>query len=76
MREDPDRVRAVAPRQIAHWRDLALPAYIGGPFADRSGGLIVFDCASLAEAREIATGDPFVVEGLVRESWLREWLPE
>jgi hypothetical protein len=40
MRDLADRVRAVAPDHAAYWRDLALGEYAGGPFADRSGGLI------------------------------------
>ena len=42
-----DRVRAVAPGHAAYWRDLGLGHYLGGPFADRSGGLITFEAGSL-----------------------------
>jgi hypothetical protein len=47
MKDDPDRVRAVAPEHAAYWRDLALHRYLGGPFADRSGGLITLEVDSL-----------------------------
>jgi hypothetical protein len=31
MRDEPDRVRAVAPLHAAYWHDLELPGYLGGP---------------------------------------------
>ena len=40
MRDDPDRVRVAVPRHVAHWRELGLTGYLGGPFEDRTGGLI------------------------------------
>jgi hypothetical protein len=40
MKDNPDRVAAVAPQHAAYWRGLELREYVGGPFADRSGGLI------------------------------------
>ena len=39
MRDAPDRVRTVAPDHAKYWGGLGLRAYLGGPFADRSGGL-------------------------------------
>ena len=43
-----------------------------GPFADQSGALAVFTTKAAAE--EFASGDPFVVEGVVRKDWqIREW---
>ena len=60
MRDDPDRVRAVAPDHAAYWHDLDLPAYLGGPMADRSGGLITFQAGSVGEAEQLVASDPFV----------------
>ena len=42
MSGDPDRVRATVPRHVAHWSGLGLNDYLGGPFEDRTGGLITF----------------------------------
>ena len=41
-KDNPDRVAAVAPEHAAYWRGLELRDYLGGPVADRSGGLISF----------------------------------
>jgi uncharacterized protein len=73
MAEDPDRVRAVAPEHAAYWQGLELPTYLGGPFADRSRGLITFEARSVEEAEQLAADDPLVREGLLASPWLKEW---
>lgn len=69
-------IRETAPRHVSYWQQLQLDDYIGGPFADRSGGLICFSAESLNAARQIVTGDPFLKSGLLESWWLKEWLPE
>jgi uncharacterized protein YciI len=76
MKQDPDRVRAVAPQHAAHWHGLGLRAYLGGPFADRSGGLITFEARSHEEAEQLVANDPFVREGLLESRWVKEWQVE
>ena len=76
MRRDPDRVRATAPTHAEYWRGLALRDYLGGPFADRSGGLITFAAASVEEAARLVADDPFLRDGLVARHWVKEWLVE
>jgi uncharacterized protein YciI len=49
--------------------------YQGGPFADRSGGLITFVVDEPARAEAAVAGDPFVQEGLLERYWLKEWEP-
>ena len=74
MSDDPDRVRATAPRHAAYWRALAVPGYLGGPFMDRSGGLITFEINSREEAEQLVAADPFVQEGLLERRWVKEWM--
>jgi hypothetical protein len=76
MRDDPGRVRAVAPEHAGYWRTLGLPGYVGGPFADRSGGLITFDADSLEQTAGVAAADPFVREELLESSVVKQWMPE
>jgi uncharacterized protein YciI len=75
MKDDPDRVRMVAPQHAAYWGDLGLPGYLGGPFADRSGGLIIFEAESVEAAESIIAADPFVWEELLESSVVRQWMP-
>ena len=76
LRDEPRRIRDLAPRHAAHWSRAALPGYLGGPFADRTGGLITFEIPSRGEAVRLVEADPFVSDGLVDRSWLEEWRPE
>jgi uncharacterized protein YciI len=76
MRDDPDRVGAVAPEHAAYWRDLGLPGYLGGPLADRSGGLITFEADSLESAERLVAADPFVRDELLEGSVVKQWMPE
>lgn len=76
MNDHPDRVREAAPRHAAYWQKLALPGYLGGPFADRSGGLITFEADTARQARQLVDEDPFLHERLLNSWWLKQWLPE
>jgi uncharacterized protein YciI len=75
MADDPARVRSIAPRHTEHWHSLKLSGYSGGPFADRSGGLITFLVDEPARAEDAVADDPFVREGLIERSWLKQWEP-
>jgi uncharacterized protein YciI len=75
MKADPDRVRVVAPRHASYWKNLGLAHYLGGPFEDRTGGLITFDADDAAQAQRAVREDPFVLEGLIEARWLKQWTP-
>jgi uncharacterized protein YciI len=76
MRNDPDRVRAAVARHVAHWQGLGLPGYLGGPFADRTGGLIAFEAETDKQAQHAVSTDPFLREGLLQGHWLKQWTSE
>ena len=42
-----------------------------GPFTDRGGSMAVFTSRQAAE--EFASGDPFVLHGVVSKWYIREW---
>jgi hypothetical protein len=58
MRDEPDRVRATVPKHVSHWRSLGLTGYVGGPFADRTGGLIMFEIGRLGDTQHAWTRIP------------------
>jgi len=76
MRKTSDAIRQVIPAHIQYWQSRDLPDYMGGPFADRTGGLITFAATSLDDAQQIMVDDPFVREQLIEQSWIKEWLIE
>jgi uncharacterized protein YciI len=76
MRDDPDRIRATVASHVSHWQQQNLPAYLGGPFEDRTGGLITFQAEDLEHARHAVDTDPFMQEGLLETYWLKQWMPQ
>ena len=75
-RFEPEKIRQVVPAHVQYWKTADLENYSGGPFSDRTGGLISFSASSLEEASRIIHQDPFVLEDLVAEKWIKEWMPE
>ena len=75
-RKEPENIQQVVPAHIGYWKAANLKEYLGGPFADRTGGLITFTASSLEEATEIILKDPFVLEDLIAEKWIKEWIVE
>ena len=73
MGDDTAGVQRAAPDHAGYWHDLSLPGYLGGPFADRSGGMITFEARSPDEASDLVASDPFIKRGLLRRHWLKEW---
>ena len=74
MRQEPERVRAVGPKHAEYWRSVGAHGYQGGPFDDRSGGLITFEINSREEAERLIAADPFVREDLLESSWVKQWV--
>lgn len=74
MKFDPKALRTRIPAQIAYWEKYAPENFSGGPFNDRSGGMITFSAPDQEAAESICRDDPFVTEGLVDAYWVREWL--
>ena len=73
-KREPARIQSIVPAHVTYWRERNLKGYLGGPFADRSGGLITFETESLEEATSIIMNDPFVLEDLIDYKWIKEWL--
>lgn len=76
MKDEPDRIAETIPSHIEFWQACRLSKYMGGPFADRTGGMITFEASGLSEATELASRDPFVVHGLIEQKWTKEWMLE
>ncbi|HXJ63138.1 MAG TPA: YciI family protein [Actinomycetota bacterium] len=74
MKDDPNRVRAVAPEHAAYWQGMRLGGYLGGPFTDRSGGTITFEAGSQAEAERLVGDDPFARDDLLENLWVKQWM--
>jgi uncharacterized protein YciI len=73
-RNEPKKVRQVVSAHIQYWNMANVKGYMGGPFGDRTGGLISFVAPNLQRATEIILQDPFILEDLISEKWIKEWL--
>jgi uncharacterized protein YciI len=58
MKKESAHVREVAPRHAQYWRQTG-SSERGGPFSDRSGGLILFEAPDEQTARKTIAEDPF-----------------
>ncbi len=76
MKNEPEKIQTVVPAHVAYWKGHKLKGYLGGPFVDRSGGLITFEAQSLETASNLIMNDPFVVEDLLENKWIKEWIVE
>jgi len=75
-RNEPEKIRQVVPAHVGYWKSANMKGYMGGPFGDRTGGLISFFAPSLQEAMEIILQDSFILEGLIEQKWIKEWVLE
>lgn len=75
-RDEPEKIRQVVPAHVQYWKTANLKGYMGGPFADRTGGLISFVANSISEATRVVEQDPFILQELIAEKWIKEWLVE
>jgi uncharacterized protein YciI len=73
LKDRPDRIREIAPYHSEYWRDIQDGRCISGPFADRCGGLVLFEADSLEEAAAVVDQDPFSVHALLAHWWVKEW---
>lgn len=71
---DPEKNQEYRQAHVDYLNQLAEQGKIfaKGPFADGSGGMVVYIADSYEEAKEMAEKDPYVVNG-VRRLDLREW---
>lgn len=75
-RNEPEKIGQVVPAHVQYWKTANLKEYMGGPFGDRTGGLISFAAASLQHATGIILQDPFILEDLIEQKWIKEWFLE
>jgi uncharacterized protein len=74
---DKEKIAAVRPehrKYLAGLRDGGQLA-IAGPFTDDSGGLIMYEAATIDEAEKLLQGDPFHKNGIFLNYRLRPWNP-
>ena len=76
MKDEPEKIAENVRSHVDYWKKSNLDKYVGGPFADRSGGMIFFETENLYRATEIIDQDPFILHDLIESKWIKEWRPE
>ena len=72
--EDIEQVKSCLGKHVNYWKSLPLESYTNGPFADKTGGLIIFSAEGLDTAERIVESDPLITENGVQQYWLKEWI--
>ena len=69
-----EKIRETVPSHIGYWNSHKFEYYKGGPFVDKTGGMIIFTADNPAQANKIISKDPFMIENLIAEYHLKEWI--
>ena len=74
MKDTPHKIREVVPYHVDYWNHNRPERYVGGPFADRTGGLISFEASSQSRKRAaLSTMTLSVSMDCSKTSWIKEW---
>ena len=76
MKNMPEKIGEAAPLHSAYWKSKNLDNYSGGPFADKTGGLIMFESSDIEKAIELTEKDPFIEHDVIDSKWVKEWIQE
>ena len=69
-----DKIRQIKSQHTDYWENVKMKNYIGGIFADNSGGIISFSANGLEEISEIILNDPFNKQNLIENRLIKEWI--
>lgn len=72
--KDADRVKDCLGQHIRYWKNLELDHFQNGPFADKSGGMIIFSASSTEQAEKTIAQDPLLKKKTIQHYWLKEWV--
>lgn len=73
--DDVQKIKNTIGPHVKYWKNEEFNYYRGGPFSDKTGGLIIFTSKSYEEATEIINNDPFIKGDTLKEYLLKEWIP-
>lgn len=76
MKNDSEKIKQTVPSHINYWKEKELTDYLGGPFSDRTGGAITFTAKNIEDATEIILKDPFILNDILSNKWIKEWIAE
>jgi hypothetical protein len=73
--EDRDKMRQVRPAHRDYLRVLVAEGIVvvAGPWADDSGGFIIFQVRDRVQLDQLLAEDPYTTEGIAADRQVKEW---
>lgn len=74
---DRDLLERTRPAHREYSKSLAERGHLvaAGPFADDTGAMLVYDVADRATLDDLLAEDPYITEGVLSGTTVREWSP-
>ncbi len=72
--DDIDKVKENLGQHVNYWKEQKFDYYKNGPFADKTGGLIMFSAESHEKAQQVISRDPLLTEKVIKQFLLKEWI--
>lgn len=72
--EDIEKTKKYLGGHVSYWKSQKYDYFKNGPFADKSGGLIVFSSGNYEQAEKTVAGDPLLLGNAIKQYWLKEWV--
>jgi len=72
--EDVEKTKQFLGRHVKYWKSKNFSYFKNGPFADKSGGLIIFSAPDHSQAQETVGDDPLLQGKAIKQYWLKEWI--
>ena len=67
-----DKIKQTVPQHADYWKNSDVEDYMGGTFADDSGGFISFSANGLEEVSEIILNDPLNKQNLIENRLIKD----
>ena len=74
LNDDVENTQKFLGKHVKYWKSMKFEYFKNGPFADKSGGLIIFSSGSIEMAQDIVANDPLLLGRTVQQYWLKEWI--
>lgn len=72
--DDIEKTKKSLGEHITYWKSRKFDYFKNGPFADKSGGLIIFSSGNYDQAQETVADDPLLQGNAIKQYWVKEWV--
>jgi len=72
--EDFEKTKKYLGAHVTYWKSKKFGYFKNGPFADKSGGLIIFSSVGYEQAEKIVASDPLLLGNAIKQYWFKEWV--